>query len=307
MSREADISPNQLEFPKYSDELVMPQENAGGFSPESRVSLVGLIRHISPSVEFGKEPTYDDYMKAEVKNIEAGLYILKSAIYQRQSLRYPHVLFLGTPSTPKAIDVESDKARVNYGVAFQPVEFKVVARNARDLGRHTKVSNREANWGNADREDDEAKSMRAAGHVLQGKIDAMDGLTTRLNEDNKSLLQLYRHLKAPQIYRIRTRILEPERAKRVEKVHETAELAAMTLQLDNRVIAGIHKAIKRKIYNGNYSSSERTANLINYFVMVGAHNTAKMSKISISRQSSQAEYDKEYRDFIEADKESQTV
>jgi hypothetical protein len=193
--------------------------------------------------------------------------------------------------------IDPDKA--SLGVAFQPIEFKVVARSAQDLGRQVAVKTRDARWGDSDREAATAASKRSAGHALANKIVAMNVLSTQLEDDSEIFRHLISHIKRPDKLRVRTKRLEGERALATERIHDTVEVASIFHGLNNTRLVGQHRAVKRRIYNGNYSHAERAAYLIGYLKMVGVHNLAKLHKIGLSRHRSQQVLDTEYQQYLD--------
>jgi hypothetical protein len=302
MSLNKEHSNAQL-IPSYTEELV-PLFEYPDLVPISRVSLVSLIDRIGDSVKFGSEPSIGDYERAEPYFIEKGLYVPR---FNRDNSGRPnqHVVYTGVKDNHEPDPRNKDKR--DYGVAFQPAEFKIIARSPSDLAVHAVVAARNARWQQPDRDQDSKGSMRAGGHILEDKIKGLDKILQRLQGENDIFRHLIKHLGNPDKYRTRVNKLDKERAFGVEKIHDTVEVASIYLSLPNTSIVGLHKVIKKRIYNGNYSHAERSAHLSGYLYMVGLHNRAKMHKADISKLRSKHELESNYQSYLDAERERSDV
>lgn len=295
MAKSPEANLAQFSIPSYMTELV-PSQLPAGIDPGSRVTLISLTDKLRAGLSFGPQPSFRDYRRTEVPYVESGLYIPKGGVDPDKNAE--HVMWLGARNSdnPKP---QEDLDKRGFGVAFQPVEFVVVARNARDLGRHAVVRTRRSRWEQPDRRATTAAAMRSAGHALVGKIQAMDTLANQLEGDSTVLRHLINHLIEPAKFRIKAKRLSTERALGVEKIHDTVEVSGIYQGLSNQQLAAQHRTIKRHIYSGNYSYAERTYHMIRYFRMVGVHNRAKLYKLGISRNMSQSELDSKYKPYLD--------
>ncbi len=282
MAKRAGPHPGQLEIPSYLAELVPPKQYAD-VAPESRIAVVSLIDRAAVGLRFGREPSFRDYQHVVPEFIETGLYVAPGALDPERNAE--HFVWLGTPrpragAEPRKPEPNPDKP--NDGVAFQPAEFLVVAHSARALASHGVNKTRRAHWGEPDHKNTEQTANRTGGHILEDMIAKQRNLSGQLLGDNKVYGHLISHLVSPSKVRSQARRLETERAQADEKIHETAEVAVIYLDLGNAAIAGMHRVIKRHLY-GNYSHAERTAHMIGLLQMVGKHNRAKLYKLGVSQ------------------------
>ncbi len=276
MKRQPGVHPNQLAMPSYAAELV-PAGTYPDVSADARITLPSLIDRITPTIRFGREPSIDDFQHARPVYLEERLYIPPKTVQYDEAY---HVVRLGVGRPPAGNKIPP---KAQLGVAFQPAEYTIVARNAPDFARHTVNKTQDARWGDTDREEARRSAMRSAGHALTSKISAQDSLAKRLTDENESFRHLRVHLRSPRQVRIRAEKLEQERALADERIHSTVEVAAMLYELKNTAVAGLHRAIRKRVYHGNYSHAERSAFFIEYLDMVGVHANAKLYKIALSR------------------------
>jgi hypothetical protein len=260
---------------RCSAELV-PEASYADLDPEQRLSLTSLVNIVRGTVPLGKEPTIDDYFHAEPKAIERGLYINPRNPKYRQA---QHVVTLGVPPRPENIITLGDLA-----VVFPPTEYAIVARNSRDLGRASVSRTAKARLNEPSASEAHNTSMRSAGHTLIAKRDAQGRLLNVLGSEREDYKALYRDLITPFRTRYKAKNLEKKRALLDEKVHETIEVASVFLELDDPALAGLHKATRKNLYNGNYSSSEFAYNWVRSLIMVGLHNAAKAYKLRLSSE-----------------------
>jgi len=296
--------PGQMHIPSYGAELVPALDfDRQSINGSARLALTSLIDRLEPGLRFGREPSFRDYQHAQTDYIEEGLYV-PVAPARRQGRNVEHVIFPKT-SSQSGPDVGAEPFRQQLGVAFQPVEFKAVARNARDLGRHAVVRTRDARWGASDPQETTAAAKRSAGHALVGKIASMESLSRQLAEDSEVLRHLIRHLVDPAKVRVRARRLDAERMFAIEKIHDTIEVAGIYHGDDGKQLAGQHRVVKKHTYSGNYSHAERTEHLVRYFQMIGQHNKAKLYKLAVDRHLSQIELDTQYQQYLDAEEARQ--
>jgi hypothetical protein len=281
----------------YEAELITPKAFPE-LDPASRISALSLIDQTSPNIRFGQEPSLHDFRHSAVSYLNSGLYVPTDEA-SRAGKDVEHIIEIGAKrdvSQPR-----EDKVKSRFGVAFQPVEFKVLARSAPDLGRHLVVKTLEARRNHEDRSQRRDASKRAAGHGLQTKIAAMDSLSLDLSANNRVLYHLAEHLLHPDKIRVRLGRLEHELGLGVEKIHDTAEVASIYLGLDNLSTNGLHRAIKKHIWSGNYSSQERGAFLFEYLKMVGVHNLAKKHKVELAKHKAKQELATKYQTYLDAE------
>jgi hypothetical protein len=272
----------------YEDQLVHLEQQPD-LEASRRISLPNLTAIVGATLHFGREPNVKDYLLADADYINSGLYVARGT-YEFDKAH--HVVRLGVYGGRR------DGAQP-LGVVFPPYEFKVVARNARDLGRHTVNRTRDSRWSSPDRDESREASMRSAGHALMGKIESQRSLSASLDEERLVMRALFAHLMNPSKQRIRASRLKGHLALLDEKIHEDAEMASIIHQLKSFQVVGMHKAIRRNIYTGNLSSAQRSYNLARYILVVGRHSKKKIEKLKIAQAQCQEQLP-EYQSYLDA-------
>jgi hypothetical protein len=286
--------------------MFVPERSYDNLPPTSRIALVSLIDRISPTLNYGKQPSARDFEDALPNTLQKGLFIP----WDEENIAGHNVehFVAFTRKRPKAYMPYPDKDRKFYAVAFQPREFSVVARSAPDLGRHIVVRTLASNWQanhpgevEPDMETRIENSKRSGGHALDQKIKAIDILSASLLADNLIYRYLLNHIKNPDQskYRARLRAMDQKRAYADEKIHDTVELSGIYWNSSNKSLQRQHNVVRRKIYAGNYSHSERASNLSGYLTLVGIHNRAKLYKMSISRERTNRELKEKYQQHLD--------
>lgn len=270
---------------------LVPEGDYPGLDPETRISLNRLLSLVGKTVTFGKEPSTEDYFHAETGYINHGLFIHPT---DKRYANAQHIVTLGVQTPNKGVRTK------DYGVIFPSTEFQIVARNSRDLGRHTVNATHKANLGLADRDQARQKDMRSAGHVLISKMDAQKRLEGRLVSDLTDLRIVHGDLiKPPLSTRYYARNLEKKRALADEKIHETVEVATIHHDINSSAVTGLHRAVRKKLYSGNYSQAERTFNWMRYLTVTGIYTAAKLEKLGMSQAMCKQEL-KKYQPYLES-------
>lgn len=169
------------------------------------------------------------------------------------------------------------------GVVFPSREFKFIARNPRDLAKHTKSGTREANKTLSDRDEAYQKVGRSAGHVLETQITRLTRYAATMSEKRLRLLSLVRDIDPPLgVVHYKAKNLEIVRNEVDEAIHETAEVATINLNFDTTAVRGLHKVIRYNLY-GSSDQERRMAYWRRYIVMTGKHTRAKLNAATTSK------------------------
>ena len=272
MSKTIEIDQNQLVIPARA-ELVAENEHPG-IAEAQRVSFIKLIGSVGTTIAFGTEPTIEAYQHAEPGFINKGLYIHPR---DPQFATAQHMVTLGVRDNRGGGSVAS------YGVVFPSNEFSIVARNSRDLARHTVNTTRKARLGSPDREETTDAAMRSAGHTLISKMDSQMKLRAHLVDDVTDLRVIYKDIISPRATRYYAKNLDKKRVVADERIHETAEVAMINLpDISNAAVTGLHKTLRKHLYDGNYSANERAYNWMRYLAMTGIYIGARIHKLELS-------------------------
>jgi hypothetical protein len=290
MHRPHDIDRNQLVIPARA-ELVAENEHPG-IENEQRISLARLIGAVGTTITFGAEPTVQDYAHAEAGFINRGLYIHRS---DDRFATAQHMVTLGVGPNNAA------KTVADFGVVFPSNEFPIVARNSRDLARHTVNTTRRARLDRLDRDETTAAAMRSAGHALIAKMDSQRKLSAHLAADLADLRILYKDLVSPVLTtRYYAKNLDKKRVIADERIHETAEVAMINIpDINSAAVTGLHKTLRKKLYGGNYSSTEITYNWMRILAMTGTYIGARIHKIDLSHTDCASQLT-QYQPYIES-------
>jgi hypothetical protein len=254
-----------------------------GINPERRMTFNRLLRLTGEITDLGEEPTTDDYVHAEPPSIETGLYI---GPRDPRFASGEQLVRVGVPAHPVTATTR------DFGVVFPSDEFSVVARSPRDFARHTEARTRNANLVNDNRDEVDEKVRRSVIHALDSKVKSISKLSIDLGTERTALLSLYRDLNYSWQAHHKVRNLAKLRIFADEKIHETAELATINLEMDTVAIKGLHRAIKKNLYGGNRSHARTAFNWQRYIKMVGTHTKAKLEKADISQRMCEKELDR---------------
>jgi len=259
---------------RCSAELV-PEASYPVVDPEQRMSLNRLVGIVQETVPQTPEPSIDDYFNAEPRFIETGLYILPT------NPRYVQAQHTARQQVPML--VRTPRTLSDVGVVFPVTEHAIVVRSSSDLAKASVTRTAKARQAQPSAEATRQDSLRSGAHTLIAKRDSQARLLQNYAEQRVELVALYRDIREPNRTRYKARNLERMRANFDESVHETIEVAAVFLELRDPVLAGLHRAAKNNMYNGNYSSAQFGYNWLRYIVMVGRHNGAKTHKVEVAR------------------------
>lgn len=262
------IAPQQQEFAKAYQPYVVTPTVPKGMNPGSRITLVSFVETQGYTLDYSPVG-HKDFLHAEVP-------LLESALYRR----------------PESYRRETDQNIVRFGVtrrdgrlvgvAFPPGEFLKVARSARDLGVHAFNGTSDSRWGDPERTQAHEASLRAGGHAIEIKIDVMKALQATYAEDRQTMHDLMKNLFHPDQKRIKAKKMAGMLAVADDRVHEIVQIAGPFLGMKDRQMVGQHNAIRRKMFGGNYSHSERVYNLSRYVIMAGQHITARTAEVGAS-------------------------
>jgi hypothetical protein len=174
------------------------------------------------------------------------------------------------------------------GIVFNEDEFKVVARNPRDLVKHIKNTTRQANRFNDDRQDVHERVGRAAAHVLVERIAVLNSYQGQSEARRAKLLSLIRDIESTHWgAHFQAKNLVAARYWAELLIHQTAEVASINRSVDNIAIQGMHKQIKYRLYGGE--QTDRMHNWRKYLYVVGRHTKSKMLAIGTSRAAAEKE------------------
>jgi hypothetical protein len=286
MSAKVHMVETQLVLPTTTEVIQVGQYE--GVSDEDRITLSRLIRLASQDAAVHPEPQEADFEQATPHAIEHGLYIPYSdpRYHSAEQLVRLGVDTMGT-QTPQ-----------HRGVVFPSSEFYVVARNARDLARHTEAKTRNANKNNPDRDEVRQKVGRSVGHTLSGKIESIVGLSSHIKEEVKVMRSLYRDLRSPWQAHYKVKNLEKKRVFADERIHETAEVSTINLNLGSSAVKGLHGAIKKNLYGENRTHAQTAHSWHSYITLVGRYMGARVHKLDLSKAMCKEEFAR-YQHFLE--------
>lgn len=260
----------------YETELV-PARLPVGMDGEAQVHFSRLLQGQHEAVK----PAYDyadiaDFQMAMPVAIESGLYIaLNDHRYQSATQLVIAAQFLGTR--------EKKAPGRNTGVVFGAEDFRVVGRTPlgdvrAEYGRM--VPRPRGNY--VDSPEVVAGRAKAASGRLAAKVRNLDSIEKRLREERKLSESLHHNLNPQYRPRYKVKNLEKVRAQLDERIHETAELATLNLNLGTAAVTGLHRAIHYNLY-GYWQSTTLDARWRAYNAMVGSHATARIDRVVTAR------------------------
>ena len=184
------------------------------------------------------------------------------------------------------------------GVVFPAGEFMVVARSPNDLARHVRSGTREANMTVVDRDEVDEKVGRSAARSLKSNITRLARYTASMSEKRLKLLSLIHDIDPPLgVVHFKARNLDRLRKKVDLAIHETAEVATISLDLDTSAIKSLHKVNRYNLYGSN-NQQRRMSYWRKYILMTGKHTKTKMEAASGSINACEREL-KVYAPFLE--------
>jgi len=245
---------------RFSSELV-PQAVYPEINPEKRISFVRLLQVVAATVPAGTEPRPADYFMASPSYIEQGLYIPPASPIYDSAVQTSRIKVDGEKATHKNM--------AGAGVVFPAEEYEIISRNVEGL-------------------------------ALVAKRDAQSRLMQKLLSERLNYSALYLDIRPPGRTRYYARNMERKRAMADEKIHETIEVASLNLNLSEVALSGMHKAARKKLYNGNYSSTQFAENWLSFLVMIGRHNAAKTYKLQRTAEQTERELER-YRLYSSAE------
>jgi hypothetical protein len=282
-------NPNQMVIPCHAE--LMPESQYSGLDLNTRLSLRRLvIDHVSPTVPRGPEPAIDDYFNAEPQYISRGLYIHRSAPGYHTA---QHAIRLGVRHANAGHSLE------DFAVIFPATEYATVARSPHDLGHATVTRTQRARLHDTDQEAARQAALRSAGHMLMGKLHYQKLLVITYADERDTYKALYRDARDPLRTRYHAQNIEKKRALADEKLHETVEVAATYYDLSNIARTGLHKAVRKNLYNGNHSANEFAYNWMRYLAMLGTYTKAKRHKLMLSYEACARELEG-YKPYLDA-------
>ncbi|HSW85314.1 MAG TPA: hypothetical protein VLF79_01705 [Candidatus Saccharimonadales bacterium] len=229
-----------------------------GVDPEQRLPLYDLVSTEAAFVPRDVELSAECRFRANPDYLEKGLYIPQDdPIFYTAS----QTIRIGTHES------SDNKTEARMAVVFPSDEYTIIDRDPIVSEKPSSLSL----------------------FALSKKIGAQTRLVKQLASERKDAISLHRAVDK-QNNRYKAKNLERRRAEADEKFHETAELASLNLGLDRITVNGLHRAIRARLYAGNYSHDEFTNNWLGYIVMIGRHNAAKMYKLQLSIAQSERDF-----------------
>lgn len=287
------VNENQLVL-RCQAELA-PETQYLELDPEKRIGIARFMPIASSVVHHGLEPDPEAYEAAEKASIIRNIYI---------------------PPTDARFDTAHQLVRIgvpfrstqtlssHYGVVFPSTEFQAVARSPKDLGRHVINITQRARLAQGDRDEAISTAMRSAGHALQSKIHSQSRLLEQYEEELAQLRQFYGDFIRPRTSR-KAKNIEKNRAFCDEKIHEMAELSGINSDLTSIAVTGMHRALRRNLYSGNFSRAQFAGNWKTYLAMVGFYHHAKGYKIKVSREICERELADKYQIYLDVERAKQ--
>lgn len=302
MSRPA-RDPNQEMLPFEAE--IVPIRQHVEIDWERKLTLRRLVWIIAENEPLPQSyATSDDLTNAQPLAIEAGLYIPKDdpRYENAEGLIEVNPRFATDAAKTAAQEVgEGKQPKVPptfIGVIFPPDEFKGIGYYPKALAKRVRTDTRAANLSAADRDEVDEKAGRSAGHTLEGYIKKMNGLQNGLFDERNMLRSLFKDLTTPAWQaHYKARNLDKKRKQADEKIHKTAEVASINLNLGNTAIEGLHKAIKFNLY-GHLTQDQLVESWLRYIVMTGRYASARIDRLVSSIAASQSELGR-YQEFLD--------
>ena len=262
----------------------------GRFDPERPMDYLEFMGEIGVALadELPKSPTWDnaleahgeDFKRASIDNLTAGLYFSP-----RESFRRTEVVTVGKEQptiTPPGV------RGMNEGVAMTGDEFRSIARSPWDLAKHIHAKTIEANEKRPPKKklDDETLSNtagRSIAHGLRSKKEELLDLDTGLKIERLALRAVH-DLAAGREVPGELSLDEMDWYRRVSSIaiHKTVRIAADQLGYGTTVRGGINRALVSTFYRSDPET--RTIALQNYTRWAGYYIDAKRGKINQSLQ-----------------------
>ena len=130
------------------------------------------------------------------------------------------------------------------------------------------------------REGDALAVIRSAVHLLDSKIVAIHGLRKELTEERRLWISLRGQLRTGRWGHYKGKNITKHRRDVDERIHDTADLAALNLDSEFYKMPGVHRAIYKELYDE--PEAQRLANWKNYLAMLLAHSRGMHEKTILS-------------------------
>jgi len=286
--------PTQPEIePAYMAEVV-PVCEIEGIDWDRRLTFRRLILNIAKSEDLGVEQVSEaDLAQADRGSIEAGLYISNRDCRYRTAEGLVRFTWDQSTAEAQAAYHHPNGANVpppSVGVVFPPAQYGSLAHYAGGIVRRSQSKTRKAHWAETDREEADQIVGRSGVHTLENYIDKMSRVQAGILNERDNLRKLRRDLTVP-IWqsRLNARKIDANRADLDEKIHEYAELASLSLNVGTLSVRGIHKAIKKKLYQGSETEILQAWRI--YISMNGRYANSRVDRISSAIAASQNKID----------------
>jgi hypothetical protein len=285
-------NPEQLEFGTSNANI--PRALPSQFSPNQHLSTARLLTAHSKLHVIEGIVTFDDQRKSDPEFLFWGLHVLPT------DPAFDSTMNLSRLGVRKGSNNQKLWPQ-DYGLMFPPDEYRVAAHNPEGIANRVYARTAARSQKGELPSAKDARAKRSAGHALDTtmKNQVTQGLIYR--EELKGFGVLVRDATRKSGASVKAKNLELLRANADERIHQMVEGVGLRFEQSDKEIAGVHKAVRRRIYNGNFSSAERLFNFIDYIHYLGAYTTAKRARLVLAYTRTRDEHAK-YKPYIDEEK-----
>lgn len=293
MPKKPELNPAQLTFGTSSENV--PFSLPSQFRPEQHLSTARLLTAHSQLHVIDGFVTFDAQQKSDPEFLFWGLHVLP------EDPAFEETKNLSKLGVRKG-DNNHKLWPQDYGLMFPPGEYTIAARNPEGLAQIVYARTENKSVEGELPSERTARAERSAGYALIKNRDKQiaQGLIYRQELDGFGIL--VRDAMRKSGASVKAKNLEVLRANADERIHQMVESVGLRFGQSDKEIADIHKAVKRRVYNGNFSSVERLFNFVDYIHYLGAYTTAKRAKLVIAFTRTREEI-KKYQPAIDAENE----
>lgn len=254
----------QLALP--SNDEIIPEGLPLSIEPTDRLSLHSLCKVLSEQLPATTDITATELVFA--RSASQALYVHPTS---PQFYELPNIIRHGV-QTPNQGRFTRD-----YGIVFPQDECNIANIQIDEVPRIIMPGK------GVDMSDQKTKIRRQVG-ALTTKVHEQKKLTADLVAERRMFVKLYRDVRDPKRTRYMAKNIDAYRACAEERIHQVADVAAGTLDIDSTALLGIHKAIRMDLYDGNYSQAQFGASWMQYLAAIGLYTKARIEKLTLAQQ-----------------------
>lgn len=284
-------NPDQLKF-GTSGEAVPPGLPAE-LSPEQRISVPRLLTVHAEHQIMRHHVSWRDILHASPRELRQGLYVHPQDPNYED---YKNLARIGVPVSPRK---NTRLFPQHFGIIFPPDEFLIVAHNPRGMAERVYAkTDKVLKLGEVPSER-EARSKRSAGHALTNKLFTQGRLAVLYTTEIDEYLKLKSDAIRKGGARMKAKNVDGMRGRADERLHQVVESVGERQSLTDKEIAGAHRAIRRRVYSGNYSADDRVYHFLEYLGVLRQYKAAELDKLKQASERVSEEL-KEYQPYIDA-------